>query len=177
MEHWYSIFFNGVVEFNNESDFLEFSLLGDPEDKVSSIETSGRQKEMVRNHSTSFWELVSHALMQWEGLGPASTWLAMHCSSPWEACHFLSGDRGGADGERDKWEAKGRKWEERREVKLWLLCKTNENILIRQNRNNLLRRETTTLCNTFASCYVKVNTSKYYLSINLEYVGYHFEKC
>lgn len=40
------------------------------------------------------------------------------------------------DGEGDKREAKGRKWEERREVKLWLLCKTNEKILIRQNRNN-----------------------------------------
>lgn len=36
----------------------------------------------------------------------------MHCASPWEACSFLNGNGGGANGEEDRWEGKGRKGDE-----------------------------------------------------------------
>lgn len=37
--------------------------------------------------------------MQQKELGPTTTWSAMLCSSTWEACPFLSGDREGVEGE------------------------------------------------------------------------------
>ena len=69
--------------------------------------------------------LLDPALIQREELSPTSTWYALLCWYPWEACLFLKGNRRRVDGRRQR-RGRGNRVEGRKEGKLQPGCKRNE---------------------------------------------------